>query len=129
MLPDKVHVLIKGLNACHVGLCVIRKFNFMSSAYTLGAPVEISHIHGTSYLTGNCVEACLPALYRLACAFRSERQMHDRSLFISLITLSATLLPLFLSTGMPPSFRRSHPSGPQKSSPLIMQYGLPPTDT
>ena len=81
MLSDKVHVLIKGLNACHVGLCVIRKFNFLSSAYALCAPVEISHVYRTSHLAGNCMEACLPALYRLACAFRSKCQMHYGSPF------------------------------------------------
>ena len=78
MLSDKVHLLIKSLNACHVGLCIIRKFYFLSTTDALCAPIEISHIYRTSYLACDCVEACLPSLYWLACSFWSKCKMHNR---------------------------------------------------
>ena len=78
MLSDKVHVLIKSLNACHVGLWIIRKFYFLSTTNTLCAPVKVSHIYRTSHLTGNCVEACLPSLHWLTSAFWCEGKMYDR---------------------------------------------------
>ena len=79
MLSDKVHVLIEGLNACHIGFCIICKFYFLSAADALCTPVKISHVYRTSYLTGDCVETCLPSLDRLAGSFRSKRKMNDRS--------------------------------------------------
>ena len=79
MLSDKVHFLVKSLNASHIGLCVIRKFYLLSAADALCAPVKISHVYRTSYLTGDCVETCLPSLYRLASSFRSKSEMYDRS--------------------------------------------------
>ena len=79
MLSDKVHVLIEGLNACHVSFWVIRKFYFLSTADALCSPIEISHVYRASYLAGDCVETCLPSLDRLAGSFRSKRKMNDRS--------------------------------------------------
>ena len=81
MLSDKVHFLVQSLYACHVGFSIVGKFYFMSAADTLGAPVEVAHVYRTSYLPGDSVEACLPALYWLACAFRGKCEMHDRSPF------------------------------------------------
>ena len=81
MLSDKVHLLIKSLNACHVGFCVIRKFYFLSTADAFCAPVEISHIYRTSYLTCDGMETCFPSLDWLACSFRCERQMYYWSIF------------------------------------------------
>ena len=80
MLSDKVHFLIKSLNACHVGFCVIRKFYFLSAAYSFCAPVEVSHVDRTSNLACDGVETSLPSLYRLACSFRCESKVYDRSL-------------------------------------------------
>ena len=81
MLSDKVHVLVKSLNACHVGLCIIREFYFLSAAYSFRAPVKISHIYRASNLTCYGMETCLPSLYRLACAFRCEGEVYYRSSF------------------------------------------------
>ena len=81
MLSDKMHFLIKSLNACHVGFSVIREFYFLSTAYTLGPPVKISHIYRASNLTGYGMETCLPSFYRLACAFRCKGEVYDRSSF------------------------------------------------
>ena len=78
MLSDKVHFLIKSLNASHVGLRVIRKFYFLSTAYALCTPVEVSHIYRTSYLARDSMETCLPSLCRLAGAFRSKSKVNDR---------------------------------------------------
>ena len=72
MLSDKVHFLIKSLNACHIGFCIIRKSYFLSAADALCTPVEISHIYRTSYLACDSVETCLPSLHWLTCAFRCE---------------------------------------------------------
>ena len=80
MLSDKVHLLIKSLNACHVGFCVIRKFYFLSAADALSTPVEVSHIYRTSYLACDSVETCLPSLYRLTCAFRCKSEVYYRCL-------------------------------------------------
>ena len=79
MLSDKVHFLIKSLNACHIGFCIICKFYFLSAADALCAPVEISHIYRTSYLACDSVEACLPSLDWLACAFRCKSKVYNRS--------------------------------------------------
>ena len=76
MFSDKVHVLIKSLNACHVGFCVIRKFYFLSAAYSLGTPVEIAHINRASHLFCYGVEACFPSFYWFSCAFRCEGEMY-----------------------------------------------------
>ena len=81
MLSDQVHFLIKSLNACHIGLCVIRKFYLLSAADAFCTPVEISHVYGTSDLTCYGMESCLPSLYRLACAFRCKCQVYHRRLF------------------------------------------------
>ena len=78
MLSDKVHFLIKSLNTCHVGLWIIRKFYFLSTAYALCSPVEVSHIYRTPHLACDCMESCLPSLCRLACAFRSKSKVNDR---------------------------------------------------
>ena len=78
MLSDKVHFLIKSLNACHVGFCIIRKFYFLSAAYSFCAPVEVSHIDGTSDLACDGMETCLPSLHRLACSFRCKSKVYDR---------------------------------------------------
>ena len=80
MLSDKVHFLIKSLNASHVGLRVIRKFYFLSTAYALCTPVEVSHIYRTSYLARDSMETCLPSLHWLASAFRCECKVYDRRL-------------------------------------------------
>ena len=79
MLSDKVHFLIKSLNACHIGFCIICKFYFLSAADALCAPVEISHIYRTSNLACDSVEACLPSLDWLACAFRCKSKVYNRS--------------------------------------------------
>ena len=80
MLSDKVHFLIESLNACHIGFCVIRKFYFLSAADALCTPVEVSHIHRTSYLACDSMETCLPSLHWLASAFRCECKVDDRRL-------------------------------------------------
>ena len=103
MFSGKMHLLVDLLDACHVGLRIIRKLNFISAAHTLGSPVEISEIYRASHFAGNGMESCLPTLYRLAGAFRS------------------IVVAFFLSTGMPPSFLSSQPRGPLKNSPFIMQ--------
>ena len=79
MLSDKVHVLIEGLNACHVSFWVIRKFYFLSTADALCSPIEITHVYRASYLAGDCVETCLPSLDWLACAFRCKSKVYNRS--------------------------------------------------
>ena len=75
MLSDKVHVLIKSLNAYHVCLCVIRKFYLVSAADALRAPVEISHVYRTTYLACDSVESCFPTLYRLTGSFWCKGEM------------------------------------------------------
>ena len=81
MLSDKVHLLIKSLNAGHVGFCVIRKFYFLSVADAFGSPVELSHIYWASDLACYGVETGLPSLDRLACALWCKCKVHDRCLF------------------------------------------------
>ena len=81
MLTDKVHFLIKSLNACHIGFCIICKFYFLSAADALCAPVKVSHIHRASYLACDSVESCLPSLYWLACAFWCKSKVYNRSSF------------------------------------------------
>ena len=81
MLSYKVHLLVESLDACHIGLCIVCKLDLLAAAYTFCSPVEISHIDRTSHFTGDCMEAGLPTLYRLACSFRSEGEVHD---FLSL---------------------------------------------
>ena len=80
MLSDKVHFLIESLNACHIGFCVIRQFYFLSTAYPLCTPIEISHIDWTSYLACNSMETCLPSLHWLACSLRCKSKVYDRSI-------------------------------------------------
>ena len=75
MFCDKVHFLIKFLYSGHVRSCIFGEFHLLSSADALGSPVEITHVYRASYLSCDGVESCLPALYRLACAFRSKGQM------------------------------------------------------
>ena len=79
MLTDKVHFLIKSLNACHIGFCIICKFYFLSAADALCAPVKVSHIHRASYLACDSVESCLPSLYWLACAFWCQSKVYNGS--------------------------------------------------
>ena len=81
MLSDEMHLLVKSLNACHVGFRVISELHLLATADMLGAPVEIPHIHRASYLASDGVESCLPALYRLACSFWSKREMCCRKGF------------------------------------------------
>ena len=76
MLSDKVHFLIEGLDALHVGSCIVSQLDLMSAADTLSAPVEIPHVYRASYLACDSVETCLPSLYRLACAFRCKCKMY-----------------------------------------------------
>ena len=81
MFSGKMHLLVDLLDACHVGLRIIRKLNFISAAHTLGSPVEISEIYRASHFAGNGMESCLPTLYRLAGAFRSKREVYAWFLF------------------------------------------------
>ena len=81
MLSNKMHLLIKSLDTCHVRLRVIGQLHLLTTADMLGAPVEISHVDRTSHLACNGVEACLPTLYRLACSFWSKREMCCRKGF------------------------------------------------
>ena len=79
MFSGKMHFFIKRLDTCHISLCIIRKFNFMTTADAFCSPVEISHIYRTSYLTRNCVEAGLPTFYRLACSLWCKCKVYNRS--------------------------------------------------
>ena len=81
MLPDKVHLFIESLDTCHVGFCIIGKFDLLAAAYALRAPVEISHVYRTSYLACYCVESCLPAFYGFSCSLRCKSEVYD---FLSL---------------------------------------------
>ena len=81
MSSHKVHLFIKSLDACHVGLRIIRKFYFLSTAYAFCSPVEVSHIYRTSNLAGDCMESCLPSLCRLAGSFGCKSQVNDRGSF------------------------------------------------
>lgn len=80
MFSGKMHFFIESLDACHVGFRIISKFHFMTAAHPFCAPVEISHIYGTSHLTGDSVESGLPAFYRLAGTLRCKSKMYHRGL-------------------------------------------------
>ena len=60
MFSYKMHFLVKGLDACHIGFCVICKLHLLTAAHTFGPPVEISHIHRTAHLACDGVETGLP---------------------------------------------------------------------
>ena len=77
MFSDKVHLLIKSLDAYHVSLCIICQFDLVTSADAFGPPVEISHVYRTSHLACDSVETCLPSFYRFACTLRSKSEMYD----------------------------------------------------
>ena len=77
MFADKLHIFVECLNAGHIRLSIVCKLYLVATADTLCAPVEISHIYRTSYLTCNCVEACLPSFDCLASSFRCESEMND----------------------------------------------------
>ena len=76
MFSDKVHFLIEGLDALHVGSCIFSQLDLLAAADALCAPVEISHIHRAANLAGNCVETGLPSLYRLTCSLRCKCKVH-----------------------------------------------------
>ena len=76
MLADKVHFLVEGLDALHVGSCIVGQLDLLAAADALCAPVEISHIHRAANLAGNCVETGLPSLYRLTCSLRCKCKVH-----------------------------------------------------
>ena len=76
MLADKVHFLIHCLYALHVRSCVVSQLYLLAAADALCAPIEVTHVYGTSYFAGNCVEASLPSSDRLACSFRSKRKVY-----------------------------------------------------
>ena len=76
MLADKVHFLIHGLYALHVCSCIVGQLNLLATADALCTPVEVTHVYRASYLACNCVEACLPSSYRLACSFWCKRKMN-----------------------------------------------------
>ena len=77
MLSDEVHFLVESLDACHVGLCIIGKLDLLTAAHSLGSPVEIAHIDGTSDFACYSMETGLPTLHGLACAFRCKCKMYD----------------------------------------------------
>ena len=77
MLADKVHLLIKSLNACHICLSIICELYLMAAAHALCTPVEISHVYRTADLTGDSVETGLPTLYRLACSLWCKCKVND----------------------------------------------------
>ena len=76
MFSDKMHLLIEGLDALHVGSCIVSQLDLLAAADALCAPVEITHVYRTSDLAGDCVESCLPSLHRLTCSFRCECKVH-----------------------------------------------------
>ena len=76
MFSDKVHFLIEGLDALHVGSCIISQLDLLAAADALCTPVEISHVYRTADLAGDSMESCLPSLHRLAGSFRCECKVH-----------------------------------------------------
>ena len=81
MFSYELHVLVKSLDACHIGLCVICEFHLVSSADALGAPIKVTHIYRASNLAGDCMEAGLPSLDWFSGTFRCEGQMNDLAAF------------------------------------------------
>ena len=77
MLSDKVHLLIQLLYALHVCSSIVCQLYLMAAADALCAPVEITHVYRASHFAGDCMESGLPSFYRLACSFRSEREVYD----------------------------------------------------
>ena len=76
MFSDKMHLLIEGLDALHVGSCIVSQLDLLAAADALCTPVEVSHVYWASDLAGDCVESCLPSLYRLACSLRCKCKVH-----------------------------------------------------
>ena len=77
MFSYELHILVKSLDACHIGLCVICEFHLVSSADALGAPIKVTHIYRASNLAGDCMEAGLPSLHSFAGALWSKCKMYD----------------------------------------------------
>ena len=79
MFSGEMHIFIKSLDTYNVSLCIVCELYFVSATDALGSPVEISHIYRASDSLGYGVEACLPSLYGLACAFRCKSEVDYRS--------------------------------------------------
>ena len=77
MLAYKLHLLIERLYSCQICLWIVSKLYLVTSADALCAPIEISHINRTSDFACNCMESCLPALYRLAGSFWCQSKVYD----------------------------------------------------
>ena len=81
MFSGKMHVFIKRLDAYHVSFGIICQLDFLTAAYALCSPVEISHIYRTTYFAGNCVKSGFPAFDCLTCSLWCKCQVNDRSPF------------------------------------------------
>ena len=76
MFADKVHLLIQCLYALHVCSCIVSQLDLVAATDALCAPVEVSHVYRATYFMGDSVEACLPSLARLTCAFRCKCKVY-----------------------------------------------------
>ena len=81
MFADQMHFFIEGLDAVGVGPGIVRKFDFLTGAHVLGAPVKICHVNGNVGGAGNQVIAGFPAFDRFAAAFQGNGQVESSPVF------------------------------------------------